>query len=102
MMSGFLLHEGATVQCLHAGQATPVTPNPRVTVSGNRITTRATSYTVAGCSLSSPCTTAQWISAATRVKAGGFPVLLKSSQASCVPTGTGLNILVTQMRVKGM
>ncbi len=33
MMPGFLLHEGATVLCLHVGQAQPMVPNPRVTVS---------------------------------------------------------------------
>lgn len=33
-MPGFLLHLGATVLCSHAGQATPVAPNPRVLVSG--------------------------------------------------------------------
>ena len=35
-----------------------------------------------------------------RVKAGGTPVLTKDSQAVCAPTGTGLNIINTQMRVK--
>ena len=49
-----------------------------------------------------PCVTAQWVSAATRVKAGGLPVLLQDSQAVCAPNGTGVNILVTQVRVKGM
>ena len=29
------------------------------------------------------------------------PVLLKDSQAVCTPTGTGLNTVVTQQRVKG-
>ncbi len=33
-MAGFLLHQGATVLCSHAGQATPSAPNPRVMVSG--------------------------------------------------------------------
>jgi hypothetical protein len=28
-------------------------------------------------------------------------VLLKNSQATCAPTGTGLNIISTQTRVKG-
>ena len=30
-MPGFILHSGATVLCLHAGQATPIAPSPRVT-----------------------------------------------------------------------
>jgi hypothetical protein len=33
--------------------------------------------------------------------AGGLPMLLQDSQASCVPNGTPLNIVVTQVRVKG-
>jgi hypothetical protein len=48
-----------------------------------------------------PCTTAQWVSAATRVRASGGPVLLADSQAVCTPTGTGLIIAVTQVRVRG-
>lgn len=104
-MPGYLLHMGATVLCMHAGQAQPITTNPRVTVGGQPITTQSCTYSIAGCTLSSvpspPCVTAQWVVAATRVRAGGVPVLLQDSQAACVPTGTGLNILMTQMRVKG-
>ena len=29
-------------------------------------------------------------------------LLLKDSQAVCAPTGTGVNIIVTQLRVKGI
>jgi hypothetical protein len=49
-----------------------------------------------------PCVSAQWVSAATRVQVGGSPVLLTDSQAVCAPTGTGLNVLVTQQRVTGV
>lgn len=106
-MPGFLLHLGATVLCAHAGQATPTTPNPRVLVSGQPIATLPTVYMVAGCPFNvsgapSPCVTAQWVSAATRVSAGGMPVLLQDSQAICVPNGTPLMPLVTQVRVRGM
>ena len=105
-MPGFLLHQGATVMCLHGGQATPTVPNPRVSVAGQPIVTQSTAYTVAGCpfnvgSSASPCVTAQWVRAAARVKAGGVPVILQDSQAICTPNGTGLNIVVTQVRVKG-
>lgn len=104
-MPGFLLHQGATVLCIHAGQALPTTPYPRVRVSGQPITTQPIPYTVVACGLTGttnpPCVVAQWITAATRVRAGGMPVLLQDSQAVCTPTGTGLNILVTQMRAKG-
>lgn len=103
---GYLLHQGATVLCLHAGQAQPTVPNPRVKVGGQMIVTQQTAYTIAGCPFNvsgapSPCVTAQFNTAATRIKAGGSPVLLQDSQALCTPNGTGVNIVVTQVRVKG-
>ena len=107
-MPGFLLHQSATVLCAHAGQATPTVPNPRVKVSGQMVVTQPTVYTVAGCTLppppaaNGPCVTAQFITGALRVRVGGMPVLLQDSQAICVPTGTPLTIVVTQVRVKGM
>lgn len=106
-MPGFLLHQGATVLCAHAGQAQPTVPNPRVKVGGQPIVTLPTVYTIAGCTLppppaaNGPCVTAQFMMGATRVMAGGQPVLLQDSQAICTPTGTPLNIVVTQVRVKG-
>jgi hypothetical protein len=108
LMPGFLLHQGATVLCLHAGQAKPAVTFPRVKVGGQEIVTQPTMYNISGCTLPSPpaangpCVTAQFVSAATRVRAGGIPVLLQDSQAVCAPTGTGLNIVVTQVRVKGV
>jgi len=106
MMSAYLLHENAAVLCLHIGQARPTVTNQRVKVSGQKIVTQPGPYTISGCILPSPptangpCVTAQWTSAATRVKAGGIPVLYKDSQATCAPTGTGVNIISTQTRVK--
>jgi hypothetical protein len=106
-MPGFLLHQGATVLCTHAGQAQPTVPNLRVKVGGQPIVTLPTLYTVAGCTLppppaaNGPCVTAQFVMGATRVTAGGQPVLLQDSQAICTPTGTPLTIVVTQVRVKG-
>ena len=106
-MPGFLLHQGATVLCSHAGQAQPTVPNPRVRVSGQPIVTQPNPYVIAGCPFvppggNGPCVTAQWITAATRVRAGGVPVLLQDSQSICAPTGTPLNIILTQMRVRGI
>ena len=107
-MPGFLLHLGATVQCVHAGQAQPTVTNPRVTVSGQPIVTQPAPYTVAGCPFTTlagnpmPCVTAQWVSAATRVLSNGMPVLLFDSQAICTPNGTPLLIIATQTRVTGM
>jgi hypothetical protein len=105
-MGGFLLHQNAAVQCMHIGQAKPGTPNPRVKVSGQKIVTQMAIYSVSGCGLaattSPPCATAQFTIAATRVRASGSPVLLQDSQATCVPTGTGLKVISTQIRVRGV
>ena len=109
-MPGYLLHENAQVQCAHAppGRATPNQTDRRVTVGGQHIVTKTAPYTISGCSMpppsagNGPCTSATWMSAATRVRASGQPVLLKDSQAICTPTGTGLKIVSTQTRVKGM
>ena len=106
-MSGFLLHQGATILCAHGGQAQAASPNPRVKVSGQMVVTQPVPHIVAGCPFTTPagvplpCVTAQWVSGALRVKASGMPVLLQSSQATCIPNGTPVNILVTQVRVRG-
>ena len=104
-MPGFLLHEGATIMCMHGGQAQPTVPSPRVTVGGQPVTTQPPPYVIAGCGLTGtgapPCVTAQWVTAATRVLAGGMPVLLRDSQAVCVAPGTGLLIVMTQVQVRG-
>lgn len=98
-----VLHLGATVTCMHAGMATSLAPFPRVMVSGQPVVTLSTPYAVAGCALTGspnpPCATAQWVTGAVRVLAGGVPVLLQTSQAVCVPTGTGLLPVAVQPRV---
>jgi hypothetical protein len=104
---GFMLHVGATVLCAHGGQAQATAPNPRVRVGGQPIVTQPAPFVVAGCTLppptggNGPCVTAQWTVGAVRVRASGQPVLLRDSQAICAPTGTPLNIVATQVRVKG-
>ena len=105
-MGAFILHQGATVLCSHAGQAMPTAPNPRVMVSHQPVVTQPTMYTIVGCPFppppagNGPCLTAMWVSAATRVRVGGMPVLTQSSQAICAPTGTPLQIVATQTRVQ--
>jgi hypothetical protein len=102
---GYLLHQTATVMCMHGGQAQATVPLPRVTLGGQPAIGQTAPYVVAGCSLvppaPGPCVTAQWVVAATRVTSGGLPVVLQDSTAVCAPTGTGLQIVVTQTRVKG-
>jgi hypothetical protein len=105
-MGSFLLHQGATVLCAHGGQAQATVPDLRVKVNGQAIVTQSAPYTIAGCpfvvgTVPSPCVTAQWVTAALRVRASGMPVLLQDSQSITVPNGTPLNVVMTQLRVKG-
>lgn len=107
-MPGFLVHFGAQVKCLHAGQAQPTVVNPRVQVSGQPTVLMTTPYVIAGCTLppppaaNGPCVTAQWLTGTTRVLSNGQPLLVLSSQALCAPTVTPLLILQTQTRVSGL
>jgi len=98
-----VLHLGATVLCMHAGQATPAAPFPRVLVSGQPVVTLTSPYVVAGCALTGtptpPCVTAQWMAGALRVLAGGAPVLTFAGQSLCAPSGTPLMPVVAQTRV---
>ena len=90
--------------------AQPTAPNPRVRVLGQPVVTQAAPYAVAGCPYNipavvpvpQPCATAQWVTAAARVKVMGQPVLLQDSRAVCAPNGTPLTVVMTQPRVKGM
>jgi hypothetical protein len=105
MSPGYLLDATSQIICAHGGQAQPTAPAQRVKVSGQAIVTQTTTHAVAGCGLTGtpnpPCATAQWVSAAARVTSSSQPVLLQDSQSQCVPTGTPLTVMVTQVRVKG-
>ena len=98
-----VLHLGATVLCTHAGQATPIAPFPRVTVSGQPVVTLASPYAIAGCALTGtstpPCVTGQFVGGAVRVLAGGVPVATMTGQSICMPTGTPMLPVVAQTRV---
>ena len=98
-----VLHLGATVLCSHAGQATPLAPFPRVTVSAQPVVTLTSPYAIAACALTGtstpPCVTGQFVMGAVRVLAGGAPVVTMVSQAVCVPTGTPMLPVMAQTRV---
>ena len=98
-----VLHLGATVMCMHAGQATPAAPFPRVLVSGQPVVTLTSPYVVAGCALTGtsapPCVTAQWVVGAVRVVAGGAPLLTFAGQSICMPSGSPLLPMASQPRV---
>ena len=93
------------MQCAHGGVAQPLSPNPRVLVSGQPVVTLTSPYAIAGCAFppvsGGPCVTAQFMIGAARVQATGVPVLLQTGVAVCVPTGTPLIIGATQTRVTG-
>ena len=97
-----MLHFGATVLCSHAGQATAVSPFPRVLLTGQPVVTLTTQYVIAGCALTGtpnpPCVTGQFIVGAVRVLAGGAPVATMTGQSLCVPTGTPMLPVVAQTR----
>jgi hypothetical protein len=105
MMADFLLHKGATLLCAHMSPAKPLQTFQRVKVSGQAIVIKTTTHKIQNCpnppNSGGPCQTAFWITAATRVRAGGIPVLLKNSKAKCIPTQTGLTPVSFQIRVKG-
>lgn len=107
MMPGFLLHLGAMVLCAHGGQAQPPVVSSRVKVSSQPVVTQSAQYTIAGCRFTlpsgspMPCVTGQWITAATRVRANGEPVLLQDSQGICSPHGSPLEVVATQTRARG-
>ena len=102
-MAGFLLHEGATVICLHGGQAMPSAPNPRVMVSGMTTATMTAPYQVLGCpgvpTVTPPCVIAPWSTGTTRVTSSGQPLVVQSGVAIAAPGGVPLAPLTTQTRV---
>lgn len=108
-MASPLAHVGATILCAH-GATVNVTPsNTRVLVGKQPVATIADVCLVAGCPLTSPagspipCLQVQWLTGATRVRVGGQPALLSSSQGLCVGAGppSPPNIVTTQTRVTG-
>ena len=102
-MPGPGLHVGAVMTCSHAGPATPTAPFPRVLLSGQPSVTISGPWVVTGCALSGsgtpPCATGQMLSGAARVLAGGIPLALLTGASTCVPTGTPLLPVSSQVRV---
>jgi hypothetical protein len=105
-MPGFVIVANATVLCSHGGQAKPTGVMPRVTIGGQPVVVQGPPFVVSGCAMppppsgNGPCVTAVFSTAAVRVKAGGMPVLLQDSQATCVPTGTPVSVVFSQPRVR--
>jgi uncharacterized Zn-binding protein involved in type VI secretion len=110
-MPGFLVHVGATAICPHGGQVSVIPGNPRVLVNGMPVATLSDLYLVAGCAFSvgpkpQPCVKVLWLAPATRVLAGGQPVILQASagisqSAEQIPQGPP-TVISTQTRVSGI
>ena len=104
-MGSSLLHQGAVVLCAHGGQASPTVPNPRVKVAGQATVTLSGPWTVAGCPFpppppgTGPCVTGQWVVGTVRVTSMGQPLVIQGGSATCIPTGTPLNVVAAQPRV---
>jgi uncharacterized Zn-binding protein involved in type VI secretion len=101
-MPGFVVHQGANVQCPHGGRAI-VVPAARVKVSGMPVAV-ASVYSVGGCVAPTPpgtCTGGKWVTFSLRVKADGQPIVLSDSQSLSAASGTPLLIIGGQVRVKG-
>lgn len=102
-MPGFVVHVGAVVLCSHGGQATSTVPSPRVTVSGQPVTTISSPYVVAGCpfpvSSGGPCVTGQWLVGTTRVTSEGQPLVILGGQGLTTPPPGPLLVVTAQTRV---
>ena len=112
MTGDYLQHVGITAICPHGGSVTVISTNTRVKVMGLFVAVMGDTYTIAGCPFVAPgpkpqpCIKIQWLVPATRVKVMGKQVLLKSSTGLCqsaeqIPQGPP-NVIMTQMRVKGV
>ena len=97
--------------CPHGGQLTTIKSGvPRVFVSQQPVATAADQFMVAGCAFvvgvkPQPCLTVRWVVPATRVYAGGLPVVLQSSVGLAqspeqIPQGPP-SVLAQQLRVMG-
>ena len=97
--------------CMHGGQATTVSTNARVLVSGQPVAVLNDVTTIAACPFTlpgappvpMPCVTVRWLVPSTRVLVNGTPALLQTSTGLCLaatqaPQGAP-SITVNQSRV---
>ena len=95
---------GSVVLCAHGGRATATGIAMRIRIEGQPALVQAP-LVVAGCanppppSGTGPCVTAQFVTAATRVRSMGLPLLTDWGPSICTPTGTPLSVAVVQPRV---
>jgi hypothetical protein len=104
-----VITQAASILCPHAAPAMPMPAGGQVLISGQPAAVLSTPTTVAGCLFTlpgpvpSPCVTVTWITGATRVLAGGQPLLIMTAtgianSAAQAPQGPA-SIVSAQMRV---
>ena len=103
-MGAPVLTSGSTVLCPHAGSVMLSSIEPRVKAMGQPVATLKQPDTVSACTFQvsgapAPCVTVNWVTTATRVRAGGVPLILQNSMGLTVPNGTPVSVVNTQMRV---
>ncbi len=103
-MPGYLIQQGATVRCVHGGEAAATVPSPAVSLGGQPASVITSPWTVVGCAGVPPdgvppCVTADWTAGTTRVRSYGQPLVSKGGRAACAPAGTPLLPLFMQARV---
>jgi hypothetical protein len=103
-MPAAVLCLSTTVQCNHGAPGVAVGSFPRVTLGGSPVLVAQTTHAVPGCPSTSPpgappCGMLRWSVAATRVTAGGAPVLLRTSLPASAVNQLPGTIVAAQPRV---
>jgi hypothetical protein len=102
-MPGFLLHLGATVQCVHGGRATPTGLNPRVTVGGQPTVFLTSPWVLVPCPLppqgGGPDVNGMFTVGTTRVLSNGQPLAIFGGTGTAMPSGVPLLTIQSQTRV---
>jgi hypothetical protein len=99
-MPGYILHKDAFVTCAHGAEAKPSATNARVRVSGHDTISWIPPYGITNCPQNSPCASATWTTAATRVTSVGQPLVLMDSESTSVPNSLPLKLVQSQKRVQ--
>jgi len=104
-MPGFLLHDGATVQCAHGGRGKPIATNPKVSVSKQQTVFLSMQWSISGCanppSAGGPCTMGTFTVGTTRVTSNSQPLAIFGGTGTCIPTGVPLLTISSQTKVTG-
>ncbi|MBL0158374.1 MAG: hypothetical protein IPP47_14915 [Bryobacterales bacterium] len=115
-MASLLINTTSQGICAHRGSAKPVAPLPRVLLSGAPAVPQQPPWPVIGCTVPLlfgsgptgqqhpiigilPCFLVTWVTATTRVKSMGQPLLLADSQGIAQPNGLPVVLLPGQFRV---